>query len=55
MPVGSVISKWNVSNGAFNSYIVGISPPEYDFIIYPGDAIVLRVAKNGEFLIEVIK
>ncbi|MEM1514178.1 MAG: PKD domain-containing protein [Candidatus Thermoplasmatota archaeon] len=55
MPVGSVISKWNVSSGAFNSYIVGISPPEYDFIIYPGDAIVLRVAKNGEFLIEVIK
>ncbi|MBC7128183.1 MAG: PKD domain-containing protein [Thermoplasmatales archaeon] len=55
MPDGSVISKWNVSKGAFDSYIVGISPPSYDFMVYPGDTIVLRVAISGEFLIEVIK
>ncbi|HHF56129.1 MAG TPA: PKD domain-containing protein, partial [Thermoplasmatales archaeon] len=30
MPEGSVVSKWNTSKGAFDSYIVGISPPEYD-------------------------
>jgi len=26
MPTGSVISRWNVSSGAFDSYVVGISP-----------------------------
>ncbi|MBC7080661.1 MAG: PKD domain-containing protein [Thermoplasmatales archaeon] len=55
MPVGSVIAKWNVSKGGFDSYVVGISPPSYDFMVYPGDAVVLRVEKSGEFLIEVRK
>ncbi|MCD6331374.1 MAG: PKD domain-containing protein, partial [Thermoplasmata archaeon] len=55
MPEGSVVSKWNTSKGAFDSYIVGISPPEYDFVIEPGDCIVLRVASPGSFIMEVIK
>ena len=55
MPDGSVVSKWNTSKGAFDSYIVGISPPEYDFVIEPGDCIVLRVANSGEFVMEVMK
>jgi len=55
MPEGSVVSKWNTSKGAFDSYIVGISPPEYDFVIEPGDCIVLRVADGGEFIMEVMK
>ena len=55
MPTGSVVSRWNVSRGAFDSYVVGISPPSYDFVIHPGDVIVLRVANSGEFVIEVIK
>ncbi|HEC77152.1 MAG TPA: PKD domain-containing protein, partial [Thermoplasmatales archaeon] len=55
MPTGSVISKWNVNTGTFDSYVVGISPPSYDFVINPGDCVVLRVANGGSFLIEVIK
>jgi len=55
MPAGSVVSKWNVSSGSFDSYIVGISPPAYDFVINPGDCIVLRVSDSGDFQIEVIK
>ncbi len=55
MPKGSVISKWNVSKGAFDSYIVGISPPSYDFVIEPGDCVVLRVASSGSFIMEVMK
>ncbi len=55
MPDGSVVSRWNTSKGAFDSYIVGVSPPEYDFVIQPGDCIVLRVANSGEFLLEVMK
>ncbi len=55
MPAGSVISRWNTSSGSFDSYIVGVSPPEYDFVIQPGDCIVLRVANSGEFLMEVMK
>jgi len=53
MPTGSVISRWNVSSGAFDSYVVGISP--YDFVIEPGDCIVLRVSDSGDFNIKVIK
>ena len=55
MPKGSVISKWNVTKGAFDSYIVGISPPSYDFVIEPGDCVVLRVASSGSFIMEVMK
>ncbi len=55
MPTGSVVSRWNVSSGTFDSYVVGISPPSYDFVINPGDCIVLRVANSGDFQIEVIK
>jgi len=55
MPTGSVVSRWNTSSGAFDSYVVGISPPSYDFDIQPGDCIVLRVSNSGDFQIEVIK
>ncbi len=55
MPKGSVISKWNVSQGKFDDYIVGISPPSYDFVIKPGDCVVLRVANSGNFVMEVIE
>ena len=55
MPTGSVVSKWNTSKGAFDTYVVGVSPPSYDFVISPGDCVVLRVANGGEFIIEVIK
>jgi len=55
MPTGSVVSRWNVSTGSFDSYVVGISPPSYDFSIGPGDCIVLRIANSGEFMIEVLK
>jgi len=55
MPTGSVVSKWNTSRGAFDSYVVGVSPPSYDFVISPGDCVVLRVANGGQFVIEVIK
>jgi len=52
---GGVGLVWNVSSGSFDSYIVGISPPAYDFVINPGDCIVLRVSDSGDFQIEVIK
>ncbi|MEA2054462.1 MAG: PKD domain-containing protein, partial [Candidatus Thermoplasmatota archaeon] len=55
MPTGSVVSRWNVSIGAFDSYVVGISPPSYDFVIEPGDCVVLRVSSSGEFSIGVKK
>ena len=56
MPYGSVVSKWNTSSGSYDDYIVGVSPPKYDFVINPGDAVVLRVASSGNFTIpEVIK
>ena len=55
MPAGSVVSKWNVSSGTFDSYVVGISPPSYDFVIHPGDCVVLRVSNSGDFNIKVIK
>ena len=55
MPTGSVISKWNTNKGSYDDYVVGISPPSYDFVISPGDCIVLRVANSGEFFMEVIK
>ena len=32
----SIISKWNASLQQFQSYLVGISPPEYDFEIKQG-------------------
>ena len=54
MPAGSVVSRWNTSRGAFDSYVVGVSPPSYDFFIQPGDCIVLRVAQSGQFDLEVI-
>jgi len=53
MPEGSVVSRWNTSRGSFDSYVVGVSPSSYDFMIYPGDCIVLRVAQSGQYHIEV--
>ena len=32
----SIVSKWNASLQQFQSYLVGISPPEFDFIIKQG-------------------
>ncbi|MCD6473765.1 MAG: PKD domain-containing protein, partial [Thermoplasmata archaeon] len=56
MQKGSVISKWNTSKGSYDDYIVSISPSQYDFVINPGDAIVLRVSSSGSFVMpEVIK
>ncbi len=56
MQKGSVISKWNTSKGSYDDYIVGVSPSQYDFVISPGDAIVLRVSSPGSFVMpEVIK
>jgi len=53
MPPGSVVSRWNTSTGSFDSYVVGVSPPEYDFVIHPGDCAVLRIAQSGQYHIEV--
>ncbi|MGC9308172.1 MAG: hypothetical protein ACP5FL_05270, partial [Thermoplasmatota archaeon] len=53
MPEGSVVSRWNTSRGAFDSYVVGVSPPSYDFVIHPGDCVVLRIAQSGQYQIEV--
>ncbi len=53
MPEGSVVSRWNTTRGAFDSYVVGVSPSSYDFTIHPGDCIVLRVAQSGQYQIEV--
>ncbi len=32
----SIVSKWNASLQQYQSYLVGISPPEFDFVIKPG-------------------
>ncbi len=36
IPNCSIISKWNATLQQYQSYLVGISPPEYDFEIKQG-------------------
>ncbi len=43
----SIIAKWNASMQQFQSYLVGISPPEYDFVIRKGMGIFIYTTKES--------
>jgi parallel beta-helix repeat protein len=42
-----LICKWDAETGMYLSYVVGSSPPPYDFVVLPGDAMWMWVDAPG--------
>jgi hypothetical protein len=43
----TIVSTWNASSDTFSSYVIGVSPPSYDFPIRQGMGIFVYVTKAG--------